>query len=206
MVRNYKKKTNRCDIDENDIKKAVNDVRIGTYSCRQAARIYNLKRTTLLYRLKKLNEKNYETEDSGAEDQSDMSQKFSSKYTSRQVFTNTEELLLVEYLQKCCNLNYGLNYRQVRSLAYEYALRNRKKMPKEWEDKKIAGRDWILNFMKRHKNKLSLRKPENTSLARIKGFNKQSVTEFYENLEKVLREYNFEPSRILNLDETGIAN
>ncbi|XP_050501719.1 uncharacterized protein LOC126881477 isoform X1 [Diabrotica virgifera virgifera] len=204
MVRTYKRKTNRCDIDEDDIKKAVNDVRTGTYSCRQAASIYNIKITTLLYRLKKLKNRRGEAGDSGAEDDDD-SQKFSSKYTSRQVFTNSEELLLVEYLQKCCNLNYGLNYRQVRSLAYEYALKNNKKMPKEWETNKLTGRDWILNFMKRHKNALSLRKPENTSLARIKGFNKQSVVEFYDNLEKVLTEHNFDPSRILNVDETGIS-
>lgn len=183
----------------------MNDVKTGRHSCKQAASIYNLKRTTLLYRLNKCKKRNGDAGDSGAEGQSsdDEDQKFSSKYSSRQVFTNAEELLLVDYLQKCCNLNYGLNYRQVRSLAYEYALKNNKKMPKEWEKNKVTGRDWILNFMKRHKNKLSLRKPENTSLARIKGFNKQNVTEFYENLEKVLTKYKFEPSRILNLDETG---
>lgn len=63
----------------------------------------------------------------------------------------------------------------------------------------------MLGFMRRHKNKLSLRKPENTSIARIKGFNKMQVSTFYENLGNLYTKYKFNPSRIFNLDETGIT-
>lgn len=52
MVRNYSKKTNRCDLDEGDIKKALDDITAGKYSCRQASVIYHIN-MTLLYRLKK---------------------------------------------------------------------------------------------------------------------------------------------------------
>ena len=38
--------------------------------------------------------------------------------------------------------------------------------------------------MKRNKN-ISLRKPEAISLARCSGFNKEAVTQFYENLKKI---------------------
>lgn len=83
----------------------------------------------------------------------------------------------MKYLQKCFNLNYDVNYNQVRHLAYEYALKN-KQMPKKWTTKKVAGRDGMLNFMQRRRNKLSLRNFENTSLARINNFNKENVMEF----------------------------
>ncbi|KAJ8949594.1 hypothetical protein NQ314_008165 [Rhamnusium bicolor] len=68
----------------------------------------------------------------------------------------------------------------------------------------MAGTDWMKSFMRRHTT-LSLRKPENTSIARIAGFNKESVEEFYSNLEQVLRKYKFSPRRIFNLDETGVT-
>lgn len=79
------------------MKKAVNDVRTGRYSCKRATSIYNIKRTTLLYYLKKLKIKDGEVGDSRAEAQSEV-HGFSSKYTRRQVFTNFQELLLVNYL------------------------------------------------------------------------------------------------------------
>lgn len=46
---------------------------------------------------------------------------FSSKYTVNQVFTMQQENELAKYLAKCANLSYGLSYRQVRILAYDYA-------------------------------------------------------------------------------------
>jgi hypothetical protein len=54
--------------------------------------------------------------------------------------------------------------------------------------------------------KLSLRKSEVTSLNRVRAFNKKKVDKFYKNLEEVFTNYNFAPSRIYNVDETGISN
>lgn len=53
--------------------------------------------------------------------------------------------------------------------------------------------------------KLSIRKPEATSLGRIAGFNKNSVALFFEHLNEVLVKHKFEPHRIYNVDETGIS-
>ena len=44
----------------------------------------------------------------------------------------------------------------------------------------LVGNDWLGKFMMR--NKLSIRVPEATSLARQAGFNKTAVERFYDNL------------------------
>lgn len=58
--------------------------------------------------------------------------------------------------------------------------------------------------MKRH-TKLSLRKPENTSLACNVNFNKPNVDNFYSKLKSIMDRYKFPDSRILNVDESGIT-
>lgn len=63
---------------------------------------------------------------------------------------------------------------------------------------------WLEGFLKRNK-KISVRKPEATSINRITAFNKPEVTRFYENLENVMKTYNFQPDRNFNVDETGVT-
>ncbi|CAH1110682.1 unnamed protein product [Psylliodes chrysocephalus] len=68
----------------------------------------------------------------------------------------------------------------------------------------MAGVEWMKSFMKRHP-KLSLRKSENTSVARASSFNKHNVEEFFKNYSDVQAKYAFGPNRIWNADETGIS-
>ena len=79
------------------------------------------------------------------------------------------------------------------------------KYPEKWNAEIKAGVDWLRGFMSRHKVSLSLRKPENTSLAREVGFNKTRVNKFFDNYKKVLEKYQFTPDRIYNLDEMGLT-
>lgn len=102
-------------------------------------------------------------------------------------------------------MNYGLTYKNIRVLAYDYAKLLNIKTPVQWQTKKVAGIDWLKGFMKRRKHEIRLRKPENTSLARSTGFNKRSVATFFENYVKVLEKYHFKPNRIFNIDETGVT-
>lgn len=53
MVRNYKRKTNRCNLDETKMKLAIKDVISKKYNTSQAADFYDLKRTNLRDRIKK---------------------------------------------------------------------------------------------------------------------------------------------------------
>lgn len=129
---------------------------------------------------------------------------YSTKYTTQQVFTVEQETMLRDYILKCSVMNYGLTYRQVRQLAYQYAKRLGSNIPVSWDAEKTAGIDWLKGYMKRQPQ-LTLRKPENTSLARATAFNKVNVKEFFDNYERAVKAGAFTAENIYNLDETGIS-
>ncbi|XP_049310318.1 uncharacterized protein LOC125778074 [Bactrocera dorsalis] len=194
MVRNYKRKT-QSNIDESKMRKAVADVLNGVETPTSAGKKYNLKRQTIESRVKKQDPLAGHTAGDAI---------YQSKFTLRQVFTMKEEIELVDYIKQCCYYQYGLSYKSFQKLAYQYAVANGKDFPEKWNVQKEAGEDWLYGFMKRNSS-LTLRKPERTSLARLKGFSKKAVDEFYLNLKKLYEEYSFQPNDIYNLDETGIT-
>ncbi|XP_018575682.1 uncharacterized protein LOC108914356 [Anoplophora glabripennis] len=130
MMRNYKCKTDRANINEHNMKNAIRKVICRRLSEREAARNFNLKRVTLHSRIDKIKQK-YSTEelpklyddDSDRESCADNeTPSFSSKYTVCQVFTATQEAELVNYIKTCSDMNYGLTYKQIRILAYDYEI------------------------------------------------------------------------------------
>ncbi|KAH0814052.1 hypothetical protein GEV33_008738 [Tenebrio molitor] len=122
--------------------------------------------------------------------------------SSRQVFNAEREKLLCEYLQTCSKMHYGLDTKQTRVFAYEFAKRLGIAYLREWNEHKSAGRDWLLGFMDRNKD-LSLRQLEATSLGRSTSFNKHNVGMFFKNLKFILDKHKFSAENIFNLDETG---
>lgn len=127
-------------------------------------------------------------------------------FNTKQVFTQQEETLLVSYIEKMAKMQYGLTKKGVRKLAYRYAMANKKTVPNNWHDEKLAGVEWLRNFLKRYSNILSLRIPEKTSLSRSTSFNKFNVNAFFENLEDAHKRLGpFPPECIWNLDETGLT-
>ncbi|XP_072384526.1 uncharacterized protein [Diabrotica undecimpunctata] len=93
---------------------------------------------------------------------------------------------------------------EVRTLAYQYATANNKSYPPSWDQKKIAGKEWLRQFLRRHED-LSLRKPEPTSLARSTSFNKTNISSFFKNYKEALSRGDFSPEKIWNCDETGLT-
>lgn len=77
MVRNYKRKTGRAAIDENLMTAAIRDCLNKVETATSAAAKYNIKRTTLISRLKKP-----EVHESRA-----LQTVFGSKYSTRQILT-----------------------------------------------------------------------------------------------------------------------
>lgn len=76
---------------------------------------------------------------------------------------------------------FGLTIYNFRRLAYQFAEANN--VPHCFSrKKKLAGKDWASNFMKRHHD-LSLRAPEPTSAARASAFNKVNVKIFFDLLK-----------------------
>ena len=102
-------------------------------------------------------------------------------------------------------MNYGLSTVNLRKLAYEFAKENAISYPDSWDINKIAGEGWLRWFKKRHSDVISLRKPEATSLSRATAFNKHNIEMFFKNLNSLCEKHHFDPSRIFNIDETGVT-
>lgn len=199
MVRNYVKKTKRDEIEmERNIQAAILLYKEGSMGYRDAAKQFGIKHTTLFYRIKKL--KNVE----GIIQNSVDDNRFNSKYTVNQIFSKEQEEMLVKYILRCSQINYGMTLVQIRKLAYDYAVKVELKIPDSWKLNLTAGNDWLYCFMKRHPS-LSIRKPEKTSLSRATSFNKTNVMFFFDLYEKALKKYPVTPDRIYNIDETGVS-
>ncbi|CAM4572947.1 unnamed protein product [Leuciscus chuanchicus] len=124
--------------------------------------------------------------------------------SSNRVFSEEQEKVLAEYLTQAADLYYGLAPREVRTFAYELAVKYDLKYPQTWGEKQMAGPDWFTFFMKRNPN-LSMRSPEATSLTRATSFNHMNVERFFNNFGQVIKRYNFDGSDIWNMDETGVT-
>lgn len=184
--------------NENDMEAAIRAVREQRMSLRDAAANYGMSHTALYYRLKKIN-----VNDDGIVTAS-VKHDFHSKYSSQQVFSKNQESALVQYALNSSRMCYGLSYKQMKVLGYDYAKSLKLNMPDSWITNKSAGDDWLYSFMRRHKD-LTIRKPENTSLSRLTSFNKTNVEAFFDNYERAIKSKAFTAAQIFNLDETGVA-
>ena len=119
------------------------------------------------------------------------------------ILTDRIEKLLVQYCLDMDNSFYGLSVADLRRLAYQLAIKNNLPHPFSMETKQ-AGLKWKRLFLNRHPE-LSLRKPQNLSLARIQGFNRENVQIFFSILKSALEKVRFDETRIYNVDETGVS-
>ncbi|XP_055633226.1 uncharacterized protein LOC129773613 [Toxorhynchites rutilus septentrionalis] len=119
------------------------------------------------------------------------------------VFNSQQEEELVQHLLDLEKRFYGITMTNVRKLAFDLAEKNGLPHPFN-KCTKMAGKAWLSNFLKRNP-KLSFRKPEATSAARARGFNKPAVSAFYDLLEEALKDPKLTPDRVLNADETSVC-
>lgn len=150
MPRVYKRKTNRMDWNKDSLIAAISEVREGSLSCNAAAITYDIPEPTLRKYLKR---------DALGEKFPEGGGRFKNTFNAQQ----TKEF--VSYLTECNQQGLGLTSIQVRKLAYQYPEANG------------AGTDWFKSFSAL--NNMSLRTPEATSIARLRGFNKVAVDFFY---------------------------
>lgn len=188
MGRKYVRKTTRQSWTKSNLRAAVNAVKTGV-SITAAAKLYFIPKRTLLRYLDKQVE-------AGRLELSRMGR-------FKTVFTLKQEGELVRHIIQMSISGFGLTHRDIRSLAYQTAEKLQLNHPFKREQG-LAGPDWLRSFLGRHPE-LKLRKAENTSLARIKGFNKEAVSSFYQLLRKVFTENSYSPEQIWNVDETGFS-
>ncbi|XP_041374917.1 uncharacterized protein LOC121387774 [Gigantopelta aegis] len=170
--------------------KAVKEVIEDGKTIRKTANDYGLSRSALCRYVKK-----YKTNPDCS---------LTPNYKHSNVFTHEKEQMLVDYLQMASKMFFGLTPIKTRQLAYEMAERNGLKMPDQWKDKKLAGRTWLTNFLKRNPM-LSIRSPEATSLARASAFIRHTVKVFFDVLEVLIKKLGVTGARIFNLDESGFT-
>jgi len=119
------------------------------------------------------------------------------------VLSAQQEISFENHLLHASDIYFGFTSIQARSLAYQYAKQMNIDYPHSWDRDEMAGLEWFRSFMSRHP-KLSLRKPEATSLARASAFNPTNVAAFFANYFSVMNEIKVGPSDIWNIDETGV--
>ena len=98
---------------------------------------------------------------------------------------------------------YGLTAIDVRKLAFEIAEAAECNHPFSKENK-MVGKDWLSGFLKRHQD-LSIRSPQATNLSRAVAFNREKVKQFFTLYGDLLSDHGYTPSRIWNMDETGVS-
>ena len=97
---------------------------------------------------------------------------------------------------------YGLKLKDMQRLAFDVDEHAGVSYPFNKETR-MAGEDWVKGFLDRHD--LSLCLPQATSIARAVGFNRPQVQRFFDIYKECLEAYQYPPSRLWNMDETGMA-
>ena len=75
---------------------------------------------------------------------------FKPNYDNKRIFNNMEENDLGNYPKTAAKHNHGLSPAETRKLAYQYAVKNNKKVPESWKKREEAGPDWLSLFMRRN--------------------------------------------------------
>ncbi|XP_023215632.1 uncharacterized protein LOC111618357 isoform X2 [Centruroides sculpturatus] len=186
MVRNYKRKKNDK-YDQETLRRAIQYYRDEKVSLNSVSKKYGIPRTTLQYWMKK------EFQAPGIQN----------KGRFRHVFMPEHTTQLKHHVMTLQKMFYGISTVDFRRLAFQYAKANNLQHPFN-EEKKMAGPDWLANFMK--KENLSLRTPEGMSMSRIMGFTREKVNKFFEIFQQVKIDNNIPAERIFNMDEIGVSN
>ena len=186
-MRNYKRKTNRGEISEDVYERALQEIKNGR-KVATVAKEFNIRRMTLVNRLKKVESKN-----TG----------YDNVRKAAMVFTEEMEADLAGHVKRLANMFHGLSVKKLRELAYLFAKKNDVSVPESWEKNKMAGEDWCKSF--RDRQDLSIRSPEVASFNRATGFKEPVVDTFFNNLAAVMDKHNFAPCDIYNMDETGVG-
>lgn len=195
-MRNYKKKTERANAPHDLIQRAVETVieheGDKNFTIRKVASDFHLHYSTLSRYVKK-----FKT--------AQPDEKVQIGYSKhKKIFTTVQEETLASYVKRSSEIMFGLTPEEVRKLAYQCAVSFNIEMPNSWITNRKAGEDWFSDFLKRN-NRLSVRQPEATSLARCTSFNKENVSKFFGKLGDLYERHNLEPHRIWNMDETGVS-
>lgn len=193
MPRIYKKKTDRGTVSHDAMLNAVRQVVEHGRSIRAVSNETGIPKSSLQRKVTQYSKSvNPEQE------------RLDTNFKKAQVFTKEEEQIIATYIKNCSLMFYGLSTIEARHVAYVTATINKMRVPKSWNEKKIAGKDWLWGFLRRN-DRLSVRTPEATSIARATAFNKPNLDAFFTLLKNLIEKTRASGFTIYNLDESGFT-
>lgn len=117
------------------------------------------------------------------------------------LFTQEEELSLIEHVEALAQLGYGATNSKLRDMAGElaYVLRKRR-------HNKPLSNVWLAGFLSRWNTRVSSVRPSSLDSYRAKSSTPEAIKLYFDNLGKTIQEHDLmdKPACIYNLDETGI--
>ena len=123
------------------------------------------------------------------------------KLGSETVFSNEEELTLVEHLEAMCDLGYGYTNSLLKQTAGELA----NSLGKRAKTTPLSN-NWLYGFLRRWGSRLTTLKPSSLDSTRAKSATPEKISSYYDSLNETLKKHQLldKPQFIYNIDETGI--
>jgi DDE superfamily endonuclease/Tc5 transposase DNA-binding domain len=128
-------------------------------------------------------------------------------HETEQLLSHAEEKELVKWITRLTITGYPPRYETLREMAEEIRKRRVKNINEdglqlvEYDD---IGKQWVQRFLCRHPELASVR-PRSIDTARIKDTSPERLQRWFDDLEKVVTEYNIKPENMYNMDESGFA-
>jgi hypothetical protein len=104
----------------------------------------------------------------------------------------------------CASAPLSCFYRAISKLPLLYDSPTYKHFHTFSREKMVAGIECFYAFMRRNPQ-LSVRQPQATTLARVKGVNRDNILYFLHLLESNISKFWFTPDKIFNVDECGLS-
>ena len=171
------------------LQEAITAVLNNEYTCHTAATVFNVPRRTLYDRVKGNKKPRNQA------------------HEPNQNLTHMEERELVRWITRLTISGFPPRYATLQQLAE--IIRNRR--VKEAGDGEVQvtvfnkiGEQWVRRFIARHSELSSIR-PRSIDVSRLKDPSPERLQRWFDDLEKVLVEFNIKPKNMYNMDESGFA-
>jgi len=184
------KTTSRGEWNEENMKRAIQDVLDRKMSERAATERYEIPRTSLKGRVKAV--------------------KQGQQIILKPILGRFQQTFTLEYERQLCQHvidfdNRLMSLTRSEFLRFAYDLAEKSNIDHRFNtEKRMARKDFFLAFKKRSPD-LALITPEATSLMRAAGFNKPQADRFFDLLSKLQEHFGFQTSQIYNADETRVS-
>lgn len=119
------------------------------------------------------------------------------------VLTKGEEEYLVFGIEKMAEYGWGIGPDSLQEIAKNFLELTGREYP---FPNGVPGKDWLLGFRQRWKHRLSLRKPEYLTAARVKGATEETHMKFMQMVDDLITRLGIKdkPGQFYNCDEVGL--